>query len=147
MAEQESVNPEQLNEFLFMQIVMMFQSAAYQHMGKVMNPITQKVERDLAQAKNAIDLLGMLDEKTRGNLNENENRLLEHTLYELRMNYVDEINKDKASETEEVEDAEGSEAEVPEGERTEASEAETPDAEGKKAEGSESEHSEAGESS
>lgn len=142
MAEQESVSPEQLNEFLFMQIVMMFQSAAYQHMGKVMNPITQKVERDLAQAKNAIDILGMLGEKTRGNLNENEDRLLEHTLYELRMNYVDEINKDKASEAEQVEGKEGSEAEVPEGEKAEAPDAETPDAEDKKAEGSE-----AGESS
>lgn len=138
MAEQESVSPEQLNEFLFMQIVMMFQSAAYQHMGKVMNPITQKVERDLAQAKNAIDILGMLGEKTRGNLNENENRLLEHTLYELRMNYVDEINKDKASEAEQVEEVEGSEAEAPEGEKAEAPETETPDAEGKKAEGSDS---------
>ncbi len=138
MAEQESVSPEQLNEFLFMQIVMMFQSAAYQHMGKVMNPITQKVERDLAQAKNAIDVLGMLGEKTRGNLNENENRLLEHTLYELRMNYVDEINKDKASEAEQVEEVEGSEAEAPEGEKAEAPETETPDAEGKKAEGSDS---------
>lgn len=138
MAEQESVSPEQLNEFLFMQIVMMFQSAAYQHMGKVMNPITQKVERDLAQAKNAIDILGMLGEKTRGNLNENENRLLEHTLYELRMNYVDEINKDKASEAEQVEEVEGSEAEAPEGEKAEAPETETLDAEGKKAEGSDS---------
>ena len=138
MAEQESVSPEQLNEFLFMQIVMMFQSAAYQHMGKVMNPITQKVERDLAQAKNAIDILGMLGEKTRGNLNENENRLLEHTLYELRMNYVDEINKDKASEAEQVEEVEGPEAEAPEGEKAEAPETETPDAEGKKAKGSDS---------
>ncbi len=142
MPEQESVSPEQLNEFLFMQIVMMFQGAAFQHMGKVMNPVTQKVERDLAQAKNAIDILGMLEAKTQGNLSENEKQLLEHALYELRMNYVDEANKEEAPEgTEEgegaepqedegagepeagaPEEAEGSDADAPESEDSEATE-------------------------
>ena len=64
MAEQESLGPEQVNEFLFMQLVMMFQGAAYQQMGKVMNPATQKVERNLEQAKGSIDMIGMLEEKT-----------------------------------------------------------------------------------
>ena len=113
MPDEGSFSPEQQNEFLFMQLVMMFQGAAYQHMGKVMNPATQKVERDLVQAKNAIDILGMLEEKTRGNLSEDEARLLEHTLYELRMNYVDEMNKDQTS---------GSEPEAAEGSGTEGEE-------------------------
>ena len=120
MGEQESDSPEQLNEFLFMQIVMMFQGAAFQHMGKVVNPVTQKVERDLAQAKNAIDILGMLEAKTQGNLNGNENRLLDHTLYELRMNYVDEVNKE---ETAEATEAEGADAAAPESEDSETPEA------------------------
>ena len=93
MEERQPFTPEQRNEILFVQLVMMFQDAAYQHMGKVMNPATQQVERDLGQAKHAIDILGMLEAKTRGNLNENEKRLLEHALFELRMNYVDEVNK------------------------------------------------------
>lgn len=93
MASEQTLTPEQQNELLFTQLVLMFQGAAYQHMGKVMNPVTNKVERDLGQAKHAIDMLGMLDARTRGNLTDNEARLLEHVLYETRMNYVDEVNK------------------------------------------------------
>ena len=101
MAEQEMPNPDQMNELLFMQVVMMFQGMAMQNLGKVMNPVTQKVERNLDQAKSAIDILGMLEAKTKGNLSDNENQLLEHTLFELRMNYVEEVNKpsEAASET------------------------------------------------
>lgn len=93
MAESETISQEQINEFLFTQIVLMFQGAAWQHLGKVMNPATNKVERDLAQAKNTIDILGMLQAKTKGNLSDNEKKFLEHALYELRMNYIDEANK------------------------------------------------------
>ncbi len=77
-----------------MQLVMMFQGMALQNLGKVMNPVTNQIERNLEQAKNMVDILGMLEEKTKGNLNDNEQRLLEHVLFELRMNYVDEIKKD-----------------------------------------------------
>lgn len=98
MGEQEAGTPEQQNQLLFMQLVMMFQGAAFQHMGKVMNPVTQKIERDMAQAKHAIDMLGMLAAKTQGNLEEGEQRLLDHTLYELRMNYIDEVNKGEGGE-------------------------------------------------
>ncbi len=93
MGESESITQEQMNEFLFSQVVLMFQGAAWQHMGKVMNPATNKVERDLAQAKHSIDMLGMLEAKTKGNLSDNEQKFLEHALYELRMNYIDEANK------------------------------------------------------
>jgi hypothetical protein len=93
MAAEETLTPEQQNELLFTQLILMFQGAAYQHMGKVMNPVTNKVERDLGQAKHAIDMLGMLEAKTKGNLTDNESRLVEHVLYEVRMNYVDEMNK------------------------------------------------------
>ncbi|MCE2441340.1 MAG: DUF1844 domain-containing protein [Candidatus Latescibacteria bacterium] len=108
MAESEPITQEQMNEFLFTQIVLMFQGAAWQHLGKVMNPATNKVERDLAQAKNTIDILGMLQAKTKGNLSDNEQKFLEHALYELRMNYIDEANKGP-DETE----APGDEAEAP----------------------------------
>ena len=89
---------DQQNELLFMQTVMMFQGMAMQNLGKVMNPVTNQVERNLDQAKNMIDLLGMLEAKTAGNLNDNEKNLLTHALYELRMNYVDEIKKADAPE-------------------------------------------------
>ncbi|MDE3257371.1 MAG: DUF1844 domain-containing protein [Gemmatimonadota bacterium] len=115
MAESETITQEQMNEFLFTQIVLMFQGAAWQHLGKVMNPATNKVERDLAQAKNTIDILGMLQAKTKGNLSENEQKFLEHALYELRMNYIDEVNKepDEAEAASDEAEASTADAEAP----------------------------------
>ena len=98
MADQNIPTQEQQNELLFMQLVMMFQGMALQNLGKVMNPMTNQIERNLEQAKNMIDILGMLDEKTKGNLNDNEQKLMEHVLFELRMNYVDELKKDESAE-------------------------------------------------
>jgi len=73
-----------------MQLVLSLQTAAMVEMGKLMNPQTGKTERRLPMAKNSIDMLGMLKEKTEGNLTSAEKQHLEHVLYELRMNYVDE---------------------------------------------------------
>jgi hypothetical protein len=92
MAEDES---EKRGEFYFIQLVLMFQTAAMQQMGKLENPITKKAERDLDQAKFSIDMLEMIKQRTKGNLSENEKKFLDHILFELRINYVDEVSKDK----------------------------------------------------
>lgn len=76
---------------LFMGLVASLQMSAWMALGKVMNPMTQKAERNLEQAKETIDLLGVLEEKTRGNLSDEEARALTHILYDLRMNYVEEL--------------------------------------------------------
>jgi hypothetical protein len=78
---------------LFVQLVLSFHAAAWQQMGKVVSVITGEIERDLNMAKHSIDMLGMLEEKTRGNLTEDEQRYLARALYELRMNYLDELKK------------------------------------------------------
>ncbi len=57
-------------------------------LGQVPNPVTNKNEEDLTQAKFLIDTLGMLKEKTKGNLTTDETNLLENLLYELRMLYL-----------------------------------------------------------
>src|SRR3989338_3431280 len=57
-------------------------------LGEMHNPSTNKKEEDLAQAKFLIDTLGMLKEKTKGNLSTEEANFLENILYELRMVYV-----------------------------------------------------------
>jgi hypothetical protein len=88
------------DELHFIQLVLMFQTAALQQMGKVQNPITQKIERDLDQARLSIDILEMIQNKTKNNLSENEKKYLEHTLFELRMNFVDEMGKDKEKKKE-----------------------------------------------
>jgi len=76
---------------LFMGLVASLQMSGWLALGKIMNPMTQKVERNLEQAKETIDVLGVLEEKTRGNLTDEESRALTHILYELRMNYVEEL--------------------------------------------------------
>ncbi len=89
----------------FMQLVMSFQAAAWQQLGKVASPFSGKVERDLAMAKNTIDMLGMIQEKTQGNLTDDEKNMLEHALYELRLNYVDESKKGDSQPKEEEADS------------------------------------------
>jgi outer membrane biosynthesis protein TonB len=70
-----------------------------QQMGKLQNPITKKVERDLEQVKFSIDMLEMIQNRTQNNLSENEKKFLEHTLFELRMNYLDEVKKEEQKKT------------------------------------------------
>jgi len=94
------------NSQLFFSLVAMFQTAAMQQMGKLINPVTGKIERDLEQARFSIDILGMLQEKTKGNLTDEERRFLDHVLFELRLNYVDELEKEKKEDVESTSEAE-----------------------------------------
>lgn len=87
----ENYTQEELKEAYFIQLVYTFQAAAMQQMGKIVNPITNQVEKNMEQAKHSIDMLAMLETKTSGNLTEREQKILEKTLFELRMNYVDEM--------------------------------------------------------
>ena len=57
-------------------------------LGEVPNPVTRKQAANLPQARYLIDLLGVLEEKTRGNLTADEQRLLTDALYQLRMRYL-----------------------------------------------------------
>lgn len=86
---------ERRSEALFASLVLMFQAAAMQHLGKVKNPVSDAVERDLQQAQMVIDLLDMLAAKTRGQLNDQESLLLSRTTQELKLNYVDEVAKEQ----------------------------------------------------
>jgi hypothetical protein len=73
----------------FEQLVMMLASSAMQHLGKLVNPQSGRAEADLEGAAWTIDLLGMLEEKTRGNLSDHETRTLGEALTTLRLNYVE----------------------------------------------------------
>ncbi|MCX5801765.1 MAG: DUF1844 domain-containing protein [Candidatus Eisenbacteria bacterium] len=84
-----------LNEALFMGLVINLQSTAMIALGKLISPLTQKIERNLDQARFTIDMLGMLEDKTNGNRTEEETRTLRTALTELRMNYLDEVEKDR----------------------------------------------------
>jgi hypothetical protein len=81
---------------LFIGLVQSFQAAAMQQMGKVMNPFTQKIERDMVHARMSIEMLEMLRTRTQGNLTGQEARFMNHVLTELRLNFVAEADRDKA---------------------------------------------------
>ena len=70
-------------------IISTFATQAAVALGQVPNPVTNKTEDDLEQAKFAIDLLQVLEEKTKGNREEGEEQLLTDVLYRLRMLYID----------------------------------------------------------
>jgi len=88
------------DESRFLQLLAMFQIAAMQQMGKRPNPLTNEIERDLQQAKASIDVLEMLERKSKGNLSEIERGFIEKILFELRMNYVDEVDRAAKEEKE-----------------------------------------------
>jgi hypothetical protein len=67
--------------------------AAAVYIGDEPDPMTGLRSVNLTSAGHAIDVLGMLEEKTRGNLTDDERRLLEGALYELRMKYVEASKK------------------------------------------------------
>jgi hypothetical protein len=60
------------------------------HLGVMEDPSTGKKVRNLPIAKQTIDILGMLEEKTRGNLDNDEEKMLKNILYDLRMIYIKE---------------------------------------------------------
>jgi len=84
---------QEKHQALFVQLVMMFHTLTMHQLGKIKNPMTDKIERDLTAAQGSIDMLDMLKERTKGNLPPDEERFLTEMLKELRLNYVDEAAK------------------------------------------------------
>jgi len=82
---------------LFLQLVLGLQQAAMVALGKLMNPVSGKIERNLEAARGTIDTLAALEARTRGNLEAHEQRVLAQALADLRLNYVDERRKDGGS--------------------------------------------------
>lgn len=78
---------------LFGALVTSYTSQTMACLGKIPNPQTGKIERDLEQASVLIDMLHMLEAKTAGNLEDDEASMLRQSLSMLRLNYVDEVQK------------------------------------------------------
>ena len=81
------------HQLLFVQLVMSLHAETMHFLGKTKHPVTDKIERNLDAARNAIDMLEMLEVKTKGNLGDEEGQFLTQVLQEVRLNYVDEANK------------------------------------------------------
>ncbi|MBI4862471.1 MAG: DUF1844 domain-containing protein [Candidatus Riflebacteria bacterium] len=85
----------QKQELQFLALVEMLTGGAMSAMGKIANPATGEEEVDLDQARLMIDLLEMLEAKTRGNLSDREKRMLGAQLTNLRLTFVDEVERQK----------------------------------------------------
>jgi hypothetical protein len=90
-AKKDEAQP--LPEINFSTFVISLSTQALMHLGEIANPLTGQIEADTAVAKQMIDIIGMLREKTRGNLNAGEDRLIEDILFDLRMKYVEAVKK------------------------------------------------------
>jgi hypothetical protein len=88
---------EEKNNALFVSLLLMFHSAAMQSLGKLKNPATDKIERNLEQAQSMIDMFDMLKVKTNGNLTPEEDKFLSNLAQELKLNYVDEASKSQTA--------------------------------------------------
>jgi hypothetical protein len=84
---------EALPEINFSTFVIGLSTQALMHLGEMASPMSGKVEPDVPGAKHMIDILGMLREKTHGNLSASEDRLMEDVLFDLRMKYVEAVKK------------------------------------------------------
>ena len=93
--EYEAARQEQgtipLPKIDFSMFLFSLNSSVLVHLGVLDDPATGQKSKNLMAAKQTIDILGMLEEKTRGNLTDQERDMLRHILYDLRMIYVREV--------------------------------------------------------
>jgi hypothetical protein len=86
--EDTSAQKEPLPEIDFTNFIFSLSTSVLIQLGEIQDPFTQKSSKNLPLAKQTIDLIGMLKEKTKGNLNPDEEKVIDYILYDLRMKYV-----------------------------------------------------------
>jgi len=92
-AGQEQARSDDASEISFSTFVIGLSTQALMHLGEIPNPLSGKVESALPVAKQMIDIIGILWEKTHGNLNQGEQKLMDDVLYDLRMRYVEAVKR------------------------------------------------------
>ncbi len=88
------MNNNEKQQMLFVQLISSLHGAALMQMGKIKNPATDILERNLEQAELTIEMLDMLKEKTKGNLSNDEEKFVSSVISEVKLNYVDEKAKE-----------------------------------------------------
>jgi hypothetical protein len=78
---------------LFVALVYSLQMQAMMNLGKIKNPMTDKVERNIEGAEVSIDMIDMLLHKSKEGFSDEEKKVLETVVSDLRLNYVDEKSK------------------------------------------------------
>jgi len=82
-----------LPEMNFSTFIFSLNSSALFHLGEIPDPVTSKREKNLPLAKQTIDIIGILKEKTNGNLTKEEGMLIDNILYDLRMRYIEKTTQ------------------------------------------------------
>tara|TARA_Y100000816_G_C26057070_1_gene554769 strand:- start:839 stop:1159 length:321 start_codon:yes stop_codon:yes gene_type:complete len=77
------------DENLFSYVMETFKSSASISLGKTRNPVTKKIDINLEQAKYYLDILAMLQKKTKNNLSDYEEQMLINNLSELKMSFIE----------------------------------------------------------
>jgi hypothetical protein len=80
-----------LPEISFSSFLFSLSSSVFVALGDIPDPATGETQKNLPLAKQTIDLIALLREKTRNNLSEEEERLFDHLLYDLRMRFIKEV--------------------------------------------------------
>jgi len=94
------INEMSKHDHILAGLVFSLQAAAMQQMGKIQNPMTGEIEKDLDQAKGSIDILEMLKVKCRTDTPEELLRLIDGAVMDLQLNYMDEMKKSAPAEDE-----------------------------------------------
>ena len=100
------INEMSKHDHILAGLVFSLQAAAMQQMGKIQNPMTGEIEKDLDQAKGSIDILEMLKVKCRTDTPEELLRLIDGAVMDLQLNYMDEMKKSAPAEDETDEEKE-----------------------------------------
>lgn len=95
----ETLTEEQRQKALFITLIQQYQMQGWVSLGKLKNPVTDKIEKNLEMAKVSIEILDMLKSKTQGNLTDEEIRILDQTIADLKLNYVSESQQSGSDET------------------------------------------------
>ncbi len=78
----------QLPEVTFSTFILSLASSTLMHLGEVPDPDTGKIEKNIVLAKHSVDLLNMLGDKFNNGLTDDEKKLLQDVLYEVKIKYV-----------------------------------------------------------
>ena len=84
---------------LFDQLISSLVHSAWVYLGKIKNPMNDKLEKNVEQASVQIDMLDMLFKRMTGNMSEEEDEYLGHVIRELKMNFVEEKDKPEESDS------------------------------------------------
>ncbi len=95
---------DEKTEMLFIQFISGLYTSTMQHLGKLMNPVTGEIEKNLDAAQATIELVRMFKEKTKGSLNRRESDTINNALANMQMNYVDELKRTEEGDKEKKEE-------------------------------------------